>query len=75
MYHVIEGSESSRIGESTFTWKKGDTFCIPSWYAYERFADEGEAPVCLYRFDDKPTLRLLGFYRTSTMDVESLVSS
>lgn len=75
MYHVIEGSGRSRIGESTFSWKKGDTFCIPSWYAYEHFADEGEAPVYLYRFDDKPMLRSLGFYRTSTMDVESLVST
>lgn len=75
VYHVIEGSGQSRIGDSTFLWKKGDTFCIPSWYSYEHFADEGEAPVYLYRLDDRPMLKSLGFYRTSTMDVRSLVSA
>lgn len=30
---VVKGA--SKIGEETFTWKKGDTFCIPSWYPYQ----------------------------------------
>lgn len=75
VYHVIEGSGYTTIGDDKFSWEKGDTFCIPSWYPYQHFASEGEQPVYLYRFDDKPMLTSLGFYRTSGTNVESLVSS
>lgn len=77
VYHVIEGTGYTTIGGKKFTWEKGDTFCIPSWYPYQHFAsdDHDKAPVYLYRFDDKPMLNSLGFYRTAEMDVESLVST
>ncbi|KAI1505316.1 RmlC-like cupin domain-containing protein [Biscogniauxia marginata] len=74
VYHVIEGSGYSVIGGEKFVWKRGDTFCIPSWYPYKHVADAGSETVYLYRFDDKPMLKALGFYRESTVDVESLVS-
>lgn len=35
VYHVVDGEGTSQIGDTTFTWKKGDTFCIPSWYKYQ----------------------------------------
>lgn len=75
VYHVIEGSGHTTIGDDKISWEKGDTFCIPSWYPYQHFASEGEQPVYLFRFDDKPMLTSLGFYRTADMDVESLVST
>ncbi|KAJ9144074.1 Gentisate-dioxygenase [Pleurostoma richardsiae] len=75
VYHVVEGSGYSRIGDAIYHWKKGDTFCIPSWYPYEHVADAGPNPVYLYRFDDKPMLKSLGFYRSADMDVETLVSN
>lgn len=74
VYHVITGSGTSQVGDQTLTWKTGDTFCIPSWYKYQHFANEGET-VYFYRFDDKPMITALGFYRTEEMDVESLVSA
>ncbi|KAK1491318.1 gentisate 1,2-dioxygenase [Colletotrichum cuscutae] len=75
VYHVVEGSGRSRIGDTEFVWNKGDTFCIPSWYPYQHFADEGlKTDVYLYRFDDMPMLKSLGFYRAADMDVERLVS-
>lgn len=74
VYHVVEGSGHSVIGDKTLHWKKGDTFCIPAWYPYEHFANGDSETVYLYRFDDKPMLRSLGFYRTSEDDLESLVS-
>ncbi|KUI64265.1 Gentisate 1,2-dioxygenase [Cytospora mali] len=74
VYHVIKGSGHTTVGKEKFLWEEGDTFCIPSWYRYQHFASEGEQPVYLYRFDDKPMLTSLGFYRTADMDVESLVS-
>lgn len=74
VYHVIAGSGTSQVGDETLTWRTGDTFCIPSWYKYQHFASDGET-VYLYRFDDKPMLTALGFYRTEQMDTESLVSN
>jgi gentisate 1,2-dioxygenase len=62
------------IGEEEFAWEQGDTFCVPSWYQYQHFAGEGER-VYLYRFDDRPMLDALGFYRAEGMDVENLVSN
>ncbi|KAL2844123.1 RmlC-like cupin domain-containing protein [Aspergillus pseudoustus] len=73
VYHVISGSGRSQVGEQTLLWKSGDTFCVPSWYQYQHFADEGQT-VYLYRFDDKPMITALGFYRSAGSDVEALVS-
>jgi gentisate 1,2-dioxygenase len=73
VYHVIEGRGYSVIGGKKFEWKKGDTFCVPAWYEYQHFADAAET-VYLYRFDDKPMLKALGFYRTSSDDIEGLAT-
>jgi gentisate 1,2-dioxygenase len=73
VYHVVEGNGHSKIGDTLLTWKKGDTFCIPAWYNYQHFADKGEI-VYLFRFDDQPMLKALGFYRVDGVDMESLVS-
>lgn len=73
MYHVIEGSGSSDIGGTTLKWKQGDTFCIPAWQSYQHSADGGGVAY-LYRFDDKPMLKSLGFYRVDGVDVEKYVS-
>lgn len=74
VYHVVEGSGYSEIDGKKITWERGDTFCIPSWHRYQHFASSGET-VYLYRFDDKPMIKALGFYRTDETDVESLSSS
>lgn len=60
------------IGGKQYVWEANDTFCIPSWHRYQHFANAGEA-VYLYRFDDKPMIEALGFYRSEDMDVEMLV--
>ncbi|RKK75252.1 hypothetical protein BFJ69_g7842 [Fusarium oxysporum] len=73
VYHVIEGSGYSKIGDVTLSWKRGDTFCVPAWHRYQHFSDENK--VYLYRFDDKPMLKALGFYRVGGVDVETLVSN
>ncbi|KAJ5718196.1 Cupin 2 conserved barrel [Penicillium malachiteum] len=73
VYHVVTGTGYSVIGDQKYIWEAGDTFCIPAWYKYQHFADQGEA-VYLYRFDDRPMLEALGFYRTDEIDIESLVS-
>ncbi|KAF2192354.1 RmlC-like cupin [Zopfia rhizophila CBS 207.26] len=73
VYHVIAGSGYSNINDEKFEWKQGDTFCIPSWYKYQHFAGRDET-VYLYRFDDKPMIEALGFYRYEGMDTEMLVT-
>ncbi|CRK28363.1 hypothetical protein BN1708_015216 [Verticillium longisporum] len=61
VYHVVEGLGHSIINGQRFNWKRGDTFCIPAWNAYEHHANDGVGAVYMYRFDDKPMLRSLGF--------------
>ncbi|EKG13768.1 hypothetical protein MPH_09077 [Macrophomina phaseolina MS6] len=73
VYHVVEGSGCSEINGEKIGWKRGDTFCIPSWYQYQHFASPDET-VYLYRFDDKPMLKALGFYRTVETSEEALLS-
>lgn len=73
VYHVIVGSGYSEIGGKKYEWRTGDTFCIPSWYKYQHFAGSSET-VYLYRFDDKPMIKALGFYRWEGMDTETLVA-
>lgn len=73
VYHVIEGNGYSEINGKRVGWKQNDTFCIPAWYRYQHFADPGK-PVYLYRFDDKPMLKALGFYRVEGEDTEKYVA-
>jgi gentisate 1,2-dioxygenase len=73
VYHVIEGSGHTVINGKRYTWKKGDTFCVPTWHRYQHFADKEET-VYLYRFDDKPMLKALGFYRVEGQSDDSLVT-
>lgn len=61
VYHVIEGRGYTEIEGRAMSWKKGDTFCIPSWHRYQHFAEDER--VYLYRFDDKVMLKALGLYR------------
>lgn len=73
VYHVVAGKGYSDINGERFEWKQGDTFCIPAWHKYQHSAGSDET-VYLYRFDDKPMLKALGFYRVEGVDVETLVS-
>jgi gentisate 1,2-dioxygenase len=73
VYHVVEGSGYTEIDGKRFNWKQNDTFCIPAWNQYQHFADSSKT-VYLYRFDDKPMLKALGFYRVEGEDTEKYVS-
>jgi gentisate 1,2-dioxygenase len=44
-----------------------------SWYKYQHCAGP-EDTVYLYRFDDRPMIEALGFYRSEGMDTEALVT-
>jgi gentisate 1,2-dioxygenase len=71
---VIEGIGRTKVGGENLTWKRGDTFCIPSWYEYQHFADS-PSTAYLYRFDDRPMVTALGYYRAEEVEeVEDLKS-
>jgi gentisate 1,2-dioxygenase len=74
VYHVVEGSGYTEVEGKKLIWERGDTFCIPSWHQYQHFATSEET-VYLYRFDDKPMLKALGFYRVEGSNTEALASS
>jgi gentisate 1,2-dioxygenase len=60
VYHVYSGSGRSTVGDVSFTWQQGDTFCIPAWAPYEHRA---ATRSYLFRMDDKPLLAAVGAYR------------
>lgn len=73
IYHVIEGEGYSNIKDSKIVWKRGDTFCVPTWMEYQHF-NTGSETVYLYRCDDMPMMRSLGFYKNENDDRERWVS-
>ncbi|GFZ44266.1 hypothetical protein JCM24511_01988 [Saitozyma sp. JCM 24511] len=60
VYHVIDGRGRSVIGDKVIDWVKGDTFSVPSWEPYHHEADD---KAFLFRFDDRPMIKALNFYR------------
>ena len=65
VYHVVEGAGQVHIGDQTLEFKQSDTFCVPSWATYEISSDASAGTLYLYRFDERPMLEALGFYRNS----------
>ncbi|MBV9439355.1 MAG: cupin domain-containing protein [Candidatus Eremiobacteraeota bacterium] len=63
VYHVYEGRGTTRVGDATLEWDRGDTFCIPSWAPYRH---EAQNDTYLFRFDDRPVLCAIGAYRSET---------
>lgn len=59
--HVYEGSGSTRVGDQTIEWERGDTFVVPLWVPFEHRA---RSTSYLFRFDDRPMVRALGWYRS-----------
>jgi len=70
VYHVIDGNGRSVVGDKTIEWTKGDTFTVPSW---QRYHHEATDRVYLYRFDDRPMITALGYYRNEKEDFYNLV--
>ena len=63
VYHAIEGSGESRIGEVALRWEPGDTFAVPPWTWVEHRNGSGSRPACLFQFNDEPALRALGLWQ------------
>lgn len=66
VFHVIEGSGESRIGDRTLAWERGDTFVAPPWHAVAH-VNAGAPPACLFQFNDEPAVRALGLWAEETL--------
>ena len=60
VYHVYEGRGRTVIGDTTLSWERGDTFCVPAWMPYRHEALKNSY---LFRYDDRPVLEAIGAYR------------
>lgn len=70
VYHVIDGSGRTAVGDKEVTWEKGDTFAVPAW---EPFVHHASSDSFLFRFDDIPMLKALGYYRNEADNFFELV--
>lgn len=61
VYHVVRGSGSSTIGDTTYEWQAGDFFVVPP-LAPHRHRNRGIEPVILFSLQDVPLLKALGLY-------------
>jgi len=64
VYHVLEGSGETRVGNTTLAWQRGDTFAVPAWAPFVHHNHDAQ-PAYLFRFDDRPALEALGLYRAA----------
>jgi gentisate 1,2-dioxygenase len=60
IYCVAQGTGRSTVGESTFTWGRGDIFVAPANVPHEHVSDAG---AVLFRVTDAPLLRAIDWLR------------
>ncbi len=60
IYHVYSGEGRTIVDREVLQWRRGDTFCIPSWMPYRH---EAATDAFLFRYDDRPVLESIGAYR------------
>ena len=63
VYQVIEGRGESRVGDTTLTWERGDTFVAPPWQWVSHRNLSASEGAALFTFDDEPALRSLGLWQ------------
>jgi len=65
VYHVLEGSGATEVGDRTIEWSAGDTFLVPLW-TWRRHRNTGNGPALLFSISDRPVMASLGFDREET---------
>jgi gentisate 1,2-dioxygenase len=63
VYHAVEGTGSTLIGDQRFDWEPGDVFCVPSWAPHQHQNASSAAPAFLFSYSDAPVLRAVGLLR------------
>ncbi len=65
IFHVMEGSGETTIGNTRFSWARGDTMVAPCWHA---IGHQAESDVQLFVLSDEPLLRFSKYYRFEALD-------
>jgi gentisate 1,2-dioxygenase len=60
VYSVVEGTGTSRIGETTVSWGPKDIFVAPSW---KPVVHEAMGDAVIFSFSDRPVQEKLGLWR------------
>lgn len=61
VFTVLEGHGTTRSGDTTMHWKKGDVFAVPAWRPYQHTV---ESDAHLVRVSDEPVMRAFDLLRT-----------
>jgi gentisate 1,2-dioxygenase len=67
LYFVLDGRGTSIIGGQRLEWRKGDTFCAPTWAWREHTVASGDQPGVLFSFDDAPIQKPFSLYRRQAL--------
>jgi gentisate 1,2-dioxygenase len=65
VFHVVEGSGETAIGDKRFSWARGDTMAAPCWHA---ISHQATSDAQLFVLSDEPLLRFSKYYRFEAMD-------
>ena len=60
VYSVAEGSGTVRIGDASFSFRRRDTFVVPSWHPLRLEAAED---CVVFSYSDRPAQQALGLWR------------
>ncbi|HEX2545221.1 MAG TPA: cupin domain-containing protein [Ramlibacter sp.] len=62
LYYVVEGEGTTSIGGQDHDWSAGDFLAIAPW-DWHAHRNHSRCDAVLFRVDDHPTMRALGFFR------------
>ena len=65
IFHVMEGSGDTTIGNKHFFWTRGDTIAAPCWHT---ISHQATSDAQLFELSDEPLLRFSNYYRFEAMD-------
>jgi gentisate 1,2-dioxygenase len=65
IFHVVQGSGESTIGDQRFVWSRGDTFVAPGWHS---IGHRATSDAQLFVLSDEPLLRFSKYYRFEALD-------
>lgn len=60
VFTVIDGEGQTRVGDQTFTWRRGDVLAVPAWQPYEHRVTRD---AHLVRVSDEPLMRAFDWLR------------
>jgi gentisate 1,2-dioxygenase len=73
IYSVVTGRGTTVVGDTTFTWDRGDALVVPNW-TWHRHENRSAEDAMLFFMSDRPLLEATGLYREeSSAAGESLV--